>query len=138
MQQYTLVSNAKFNIDKTEAFSLNGKLDSSWNSILTEHNIPTYHHSRSVQAFRYLGFYLPYCTRQRRVLEDQLLVKVTTQCQIYSQRQLSILGRVTIMNVLILSKIWYSLRLLKPTKRLFQRLRSCIYQFIWQKKEPFS
>lgn len=136
MQQYTSVSNAKFNIDKTEAFSLNGKLDSSWNSLLTEHNIPTYHHSGSVQAFRYLGFYLPYCTRQRQVLEDQLLVKVTTQCQIYSQRQLSILGRVTIMNVLILSKIWYSLRLLKPTKRFFQRLRSCIYQFIWQKKHP--
>ncbi|KAG2228632.1 hypothetical protein INT48_001336 [Thamnidium elegans] len=29
MQRYTLVSNAKFNIDKTEAFSLNGKLDNS-------------------------------------------------------------------------------------------------------------
>ncbi|KAI9260433.1 hypothetical protein EDC94DRAFT_491154, partial [Helicostylum pulchrum] len=66
-----------------------------------------------------------------------LLVKVTTQCQIYSERQLSILGRVTIINVSILSRIWYSLRLLKPTKRFFQRLRSCIYQFIWQKKTPF-
>ncbi|KAI9274973.1 hypothetical protein EDC94DRAFT_509553, partial [Helicostylum pulchrum] len=127
---YTLVSNAKFNIDKAEAFSLNGKLGSYWNSILTEYNISTYHHSGSVQAFRYIGFYLPYCTRQRRVLEDQLLAKVTTQYQIYSQRQLSILGRVTIMNVLILSKIWYSLRLLQPTKQFFQRLRSCIYQFI--------
>ncbi|KAI9249098.1 hypothetical protein EDC94DRAFT_330500 [Helicostylum pulchrum] len=131
MLQYTTVSNAKFNIDKTEAFALNGKLDTSWVSVLTDHDISTYHHSGSVQAFRYLGFYLPYNTRQHRTLEDQLLLKVTTQCQIYSQRQLSILGRVTIMNILILSKIWYSLRLLQPTKQFFQRLRSSIYQFIW-------
>ncbi|KAI8070214.1 hypothetical protein BDF21DRAFT_322541, partial [Thamnidium elegans] len=65
---------------------------------------------------------------------DQLLLKVTTQCQIYSQRQLSISGRVTLINVLILSKIWYSLRLLTLTKRFLQRLRSLIYQFVWQKK----
>ncbi|KAI9258706.1 hypothetical protein EDC94DRAFT_585981 [Helicostylum pulchrum] len=51
-------------------------------------------------------------------------------------RQLSTLKRVTIMNVLILSKIWYSLRLLQSTERFFQRLRSSIYQFIWQKKHP--
>lgn len=136
MHRYTLVSNAKFNIDKTEAFALNGKFDNSWNSILRDHDISIYYHYGSVQAFRYLGFYLPYSTRQRQLLEDQLLLKVKTQCQIYSQRQLSILGRVTVINVLILSKIWYSLRLLKPTKRFFQRLRSSIYQFIWQKKHP--
>lgn len=29
-----------------------------------------------------------------------------------------------------------SLRLLKPTKHFFKRLRSTIYQFIWQKKHP--
>jgi hypothetical protein len=61
---------------------------------------------------------------------------VKTQSQIYSQRQLSIMGRVTVMNILILSKIWYTLRLLKPTQRFFQRLRSIIYQFVWQKKHP--
>lgn len=136
MMQYTSVSNAKFNIDKTEAFSLNGKLNTSWKCLLTHHDISTYYHAGSSQAFRYLGFYLPYCTRQRRLIEDRMLVKVTTQCQIYSQRQLSILGRVTIVNILILSKVWYSLRLLNPTKRFLQRLQSLIYQFVWQKKHP--
>lgn len=40
------------------------------------------------------------------------------------------------MNILILSKIWYTLRLMKPTKRVLSSLRSIIYQFIWQKKHP--
>ncbi|KAI9356680.1 hypothetical protein BD770DRAFT_345611, partial [Pilaira anomala] len=40
------------------------------------------------------------------------------------------------MNALILAKIWYSLRLLQPTKRFMNRLRSCIFQFIWKKKHP--
>ncbi|KAI8083476.1 hypothetical protein BDF21DRAFT_397730 [Thamnidium elegans] len=89
MQRYTLVSNAKFNIDKTEAFSLNGKLDISWKSVLNDHDISTYYHNGSVQALRYLWFYFPYSTRQRRLLEDQPLLKVNTQYQINSQRQLS-------------------------------------------------
>ncbi|KAI8081099.1 hypothetical protein BDF21DRAFT_324200, partial [Thamnidium elegans] len=69
MQQYILVSNDKFNIDKIEAFWLNDKLDRFWKSILTDHNISTYYHTGSVQAFRYLGSYLPCCTRHRRLLE---------------------------------------------------------------------
>lgn len=136
MQKYTMVSNAKFNVDKTKAFSLNGKRDPSWTSLLTSNNISIYHYLGSTSPFRYLGFYLPYSTAQRRTLEDQLLLTVKTQSQIYSQRQLSIMGRVTVMNILILSKIWYTLRLLKPTQRFFQRLRSIIYQFVWQKKHP--
>ncbi|KAI8061376.1 hypothetical protein BDF21DRAFT_348025, partial [Thamnidium elegans] len=55
---YMAVSNAKFNIDKTEAFSLNGKMDPSWNAILTDLTISTHYHTGSMQTFRYLGFYL--------------------------------------------------------------------------------
>ncbi|KAI8061377.1 hypothetical protein BDF21DRAFT_348205, partial [Thamnidium elegans] len=55
---------------------------------------------------------------------------------IYSQRQLSISGQTILINVLILSKIWYSLRLLTPTKRFLRHLRSLIYQVVWQKKHP--
>ncbi|KAK4516955.1 uncharacterized protein ATC70_000283 [Mucor velutinosus] len=61
---------------------------------------------------------------------------VKPQCQIYGQRQLSILDRVTIVNSLILSKVWYSLRMLKPTERFLEKIKSCVYQFVWQKKRP--
>ncbi|CAO3672760.1 unnamed protein product [Rhizopus stolonifer] len=55
---------------------------------------------------------------------------------IYSQQQLSLWGRVTIMNTLILSKIWYCLRLLQPTQSFFRSLRTIIYGFVWQRKRP--
>ncbi|KAG1056590.1 hypothetical protein G6F43_001535 [Rhizopus delemar] len=40
------------------------------------------------------------------------------------------------MNVLILSKVWYTLRLLRPTVGFFKALNKQIYQFIWQNKSP--
>lgn len=136
MQNYESVSNSKFNEDKTEAFSLNGKRDVGWENILSTWQITTYHHQGSVSAFRYLGFYLPYNQAQRAIIEEQLVNTVKVQCALYSQRQLSIRGRVTVMNILILSKIWYTLRLLKPTKKFLASLRTMAYQFIWQKKHP--
>lgn len=42
MQRDTSVSNAKFNVDKTESFSLNGKQDTSWQSVLANNNISQY------------------------------------------------------------------------------------------------
>jgi hypothetical protein len=46
------------------------------------------------------------------------------------------MGKVTIVNVLISSKIWYYLRTFRPTQAFFSSLRSIIYQFVWQKKSP--
>jgi hypothetical protein len=136
MDNYARVSNAKFNENKTEVFSLSGPWNQDWNAPLQSLNITTFHHQSSLQPFRYLGFYIPYNARQRKVIEGQLLLKVQQQCIIYSKRQLSILGRVTIMNVLILSKVWYTFRLLRPTAYFFGELKKLIYQFVWQKKSP--
>lgn len=136
MHRYSIVSNAKFNEDKSEAFALNGKLDVKWSSVLLRNNISKYYHRGIATCMRYLGYYLPYTAQQRSQLESQMLQNVRSQCQLYSQRQLSIRGRVTIANTLILSKLWYTLRLLKPTKRFFDQIRSTIYQFVWQKKTP--
>ncbi|KAG0758316.1 hypothetical protein G6F57_010040 [Rhizopus arrhizus] len=73
---------------------------------------------------------------QRRYLEGHLLQLVKTQCDIYSQRQLSIRGRATIANSLILSKIWYVQRLVHLPKDFFKRLRSILYQFVWRNCKP--
>jgi hypothetical protein len=136
MQPYSDVSNAKFNEEKSEAIFLNGKIDDEWVTELQSFNITSYYHERSVNVLRYLGFRFPFSTRQRTTLEDSLIHTIRQQCHIYSQRQLSIQGRVTITNILILSKLWYYLRLFQPTKRFFHKLDSTIYQFIWQKKTP--
>ena len=136
MRRYAAVSNAKFNEDKSEAFSLNGRLSLAWQTQFLNMNIQVYHHQGSGNAFRYLGLYFAYTPAQRAQTEEMLLSSVRQQCHIYGQRQLSILGKVTIVNSLILSKIWYSLRLLKPTKRFIENVKKAIYQFVWNKKAP--
>lgn len=136
MGRYAAVSNAKFNEDKSEAFSLNGRRSAFWQASFTAMQVHTYHHQGSGAAFRYLGLYFAYNTTQRAQTEEMLLTSVKKQCQIYSQRQLSIMGKVTVANSLILSKIWYSLRLLKPTKRFLANIKKCLYQFVWNKKTP--
>lgn len=136
MNQYAAVSNARFNDTKTEAFFLNGRVDEIWKNQLTEMGVTKMYHQGSSSNLRYLGFYIPFSTSQRHGIEQQLLSTIKTQCHIYSQRQLSILGKVTITNSLILSKLWYCLRLLRPTQAFFSSVRSLIYQFIWKKQCP--
>ncbi|KAK4519880.1 uncharacterized protein ATC70_010124 [Mucor velutinosus] len=136
MANYAAVSNAKFNDDKSEAFSLSGRRSPAWVRAFEEIHVHTYHHQGSIAAFRYLGLYFAYNHAQRAQTEEMLLNTVKTQCAIYSQRQLSIMGRVTVVNSLILSKMWYSLRMLRPTKRFLVNIKSCVYQFVWKKKWP--
>jgi hypothetical protein len=136
LSAYASVSNAKFNEAKTEAIFLNGKKNIEWIPHIQAMHISILHHRGSLHTLRYLGFHIPFTPRQRLAIQEQLLSTIKTQCQLYSSRQLSIMGRVTVANILISSKIWYCLRIFRPTKGFFSTLRSIIYQFIWQKKSP--
>lgn len=136
MDQYASVSNAKFNQHKTEAFALNGRQDATWQQTLDNHNISIYYHQDSPQPFRYLGFTMCYTPSQRISIIHQLLANIRKQVGLYSARHLSIKGRVTIMNTLILSKIWYTLRLLNAPKSFFKSLRSICGRYVSQGKHP--
>ncbi|KAG0806624.1 hypothetical protein G6F20_010985 [Rhizopus arrhizus] len=136
LNRYSLVSNAKVNIHKTEAFSLDGRPYPEWIEFFSTQGITKWHDHTSPSPLRYLGFPLIQSLTQRRYLEGHLLQLVKTQCDIYSQRQLSIRGRATIANSLILSKIWYVLRLVHLPKNFFKQLRSIVYQFVWRNCKP--
>ncbi|SAL96475.1 hypothetical protein, partial, partial [Absidia glauca] len=136
MSEYASVSNARFNKSKTEAIFLNGIQSRTWAQAIRNMNITILHHRVSNHTLRYLGFYIPFSASQRRTIQEHFLSVIKTQCQLYSTRQLSIMGKVTIVNVLISSKIWYYLRTFRPTQAFFSSLRSIIYQFVWQKKSP--
>ncbi|KAG1369278.1 hypothetical protein G6F61_012466 [Rhizopus arrhizus] len=129
-------TNAKVNIHKTEAFSLDGRPYPEWIDFFSTQGITKWHDHSSPSPLRYLGFPLIQSLTQRRYLEGQLLQTVQSQCDIFSQRQLSIRGRVTIVNSLILSKIWYVLRLVHLPKDFFKKLRSIVYQFVWRNCKP--
>jgi hypothetical protein len=136
LNQYSLVSNAKFNQRKTEAFAINGQKDHQWQTILNDDSILTYHTRHSVEPFRYLGFYITYTIAQRNFIQEKLLTKIKSAIRLYSTRNLSLRGRVTITNTLILTKIWYCLRLLQPTQEFLKSIQSLVYGFVWQKKVP--
>ncbi|KAG0901624.1 hypothetical protein G6F33_013001 [Rhizopus arrhizus] len=136
LQTYGQVSNAKVNLSKTEAIFLNGKSSSQWQQLLTQHQILKWHDHTKSQPLRYLGFPVIQSIAQRRYVEDQLLQNIKTQCSIYSQRNLSIRGRVTVTNTLLLSKLWYSLRVISLPKSFFCQIRSTIYQFISKGIKP--
>ncbi|KAG0975382.1 hypothetical protein G6F28_012939 [Rhizopus arrhizus] len=136
LDRYGSVSNAKVNIHKTEAFSLDGRSYPEWIAFLAAQGISKWHDHSSPSPLRYLGFPLIQSFHQRRYLEQQLLQTVKSQCTIYSQRRLSIKGRVTIVNALILSKLWYVLRMVHLPTTFFRRLNSAIYQFVWHNCKP--
>ncbi|CAO3600825.1 unnamed protein product [Absidia cylindrospora] len=137
MTAYTQVSNAHFNQHKTEAFSLSGTQDDDWQRILESHDITNFYHRFSLTPFKYLGFRMCYTPKQRQLVCQNLLQTVTTQINIYSQRRLSIKGRTTIMNSLILSKVWYALRILVAPASFFSSLQRLISRFINGAKHPF-
>jgi hypothetical protein len=77
--------------------------------------------SRIQQRVNYVGF---------------LLKKVKTADQIHSTRSLSVVGKATVLNSLILSKLWYILRVTPLTVEDIRLLRSLAIQFLWKNIFP--
>ncbi|KAG2201537.1 hypothetical protein INT47_007414 [Mucor saturninus] len=117
MDKYARASNAKFNEDKSKAFSLNGKHDRDWETILTSRNISTYYHKSSLSILRYLGFYLPYSAQQRQSLESKLA---------------------ELLSPIFYCRLNYGVVYAFSTRlnSFFKTLRFTVYQFVWQKKKP--
>jgi hypothetical protein len=136
LNQFSKASNAKFNQSKIEAFSLNGNQDEGWKTFLQQYNISNYHTNRSPEPFRYLGFYMVYTTVQRDYIQDKLIATVNDQITRYSVNQISLRGRTTVINTLVMTKIWYVLRLFQPTQAFLQKMKSLMYNYVWRKKYP--
>jgi hypothetical protein len=130
LSTYGNVSNARLNMHKTEAISLNRQHKPLWINFLADQNISQWHDDFANEPLRYLDFSPVQSPVQRKYLENQLLQIVKTSCAMYSQRVLSLRGRLTVVNTLILSKIWYCLRLARVSQSFFSQLQSVVYQFV--------
>ncbi|KAG1049071.1 hypothetical protein G6F43_008584 [Rhizopus delemar] len=130
---YAKASNAKVNFNKTEAVSLSGSrlcYQRIWRTPLLQQQIHSWHDSSSREPVIYLGFPLHSSIAQRDTYLTSLLSKITTGMQLHSHRSLSVRGRVTILNSLILSKLWHVLRILSVSKLFFKKLKSQISGWI--------
>ncbi|KAG0862823.1 hypothetical protein G6F16_012252 [Rhizopus arrhizus] len=130
---YSAASNARINFHKTEAFALSGKhsiFHSTWRTPLTQSNIHAWHDCNAPEPIVYLGYPIFHNSRQRNVFQDRLLKKIENACNIHNHRSLSFRGRVTIANCLVLSKLWYVLRVFSVTKQFLSSVVSIVAKFI--------
>ncbi|KAG0775157.1 hypothetical protein G6F22_013513 [Rhizopus arrhizus] len=127
---YASASNAMLNYSKTQAFSLSSDPNPTWQQFLITQNIHSWHDCRSTDSLIYLGYPVYSSTSQRNLFVDQLTSKIALSCQIHSQRNLSIRGRVTVLNCLIFSKLWHVLRIVPLTQAQIAKIQGLGAKFL--------
>lgn len=131
MDLFCRASNARFNYTKVEAFSVSGRDTSRfWHRPLTNMNIHHLHTAKDATPIIYLGFPLIQSTQQRLSYVNSLIGKLKQAIQIHSCRSLSVMGKATVVNTLILSKCWYIFRVTPLTEQDLQRITSVAIQFL--------
>ncbi|KAG1399221.1 hypothetical protein G6F59_013359 [Rhizopus arrhizus] len=118
------------NYSKTQAFSLSSDPNPTWQQFLITQNIHSWHDCRSTDSLIYLGYPVYSSTSQRNLFVDQLTNKIALSCQIHSQRNLSIRGRVTVLNCLIFSKLWHVLRIVPLTQAQIAKIQGLGAKFL--------
>ena len=131
MKLFCSASNAKFNNDKVKAFSVSGRDTwDNWRLTLTRLQIRHLHSVEDDASIIYLGFPLIQSRIQRVNIMAGLVAKLKSSVELHATRSLSVVDRATFLNSLILSKLWYILRVTPLTGADFKQLRSVAIQFL--------
>ena len=64
------------------------------------------------------------------LFQSRLIAKITQACDIHKQRNLSIRGRATVLNTLILSTLWHVLRTTWVSQAILAAIRSVCRKFL--------
>ncbi|KAG1136076.1 hypothetical protein G6F37_012404 [Rhizopus arrhizus] len=104
--------------------------------MLRSYNITQWHDKSCPTAAIYLGFPLTQSSTQLKDFLANLIVRVQKQADYLSQRNLSVLGRSTVVNSLILSRIWHAIRVIAPPRDFLSKIRSIVIQFLSKRSFP--
>jgi Reverse transcriptase (RNA-dependent DNA polymerase) len=119
-------SGARFNLAKCEARIFSGLPDlSEWPSRL-----------KIVDTVKICGVY--FGANASLMIENKLKEKITASFKTLKSRHLTILGKVTLINTLILAKLWYTATCTILNDPFFRWLDGVIFSFIWTSKEKVS
>ena len=111
-------SGAKLNLAKCEACIFSGRPDlSGWPSWL-----------KIVDAVKICGIY--FGARASLLMEDKLKQKITSSLKTFGSRHLTLLGKVILINTLVLSKLWYTATCTIISDPFFRWLDGAIFSFI--------
>ncbi|CEP13066.1 hypothetical protein, partial, partial [Parasitella parasitica] len=131
MDLFCRASNARFNYSKVEAFSISGRdTRSFWSRSLAAMNINHLQISTDPHPLIYLGFPLIQSTLQRNTFVRSFISKLKQTTISHSCRSLSIVGRATVVNTLLLSKCWYFFRVTPLSSQELNQIKSVAIQFL--------
>ncbi|CDH61095.1 hypothetical protein RO3G_10580 [Lichtheimia corymbifera JMRC:FSU:9682] len=130
IHRYCQASNAKLNHQKSMAVALNGKVSPEWRQRFSEQDFHQWHDSAAADAAIYLGFPLTSTRSQLDTFLQLQLDKLRKYADILSQRRLSIRGKALVANALLLSRIWYCLRIIPLTQQYLGSIQSIIGRFL--------
>jgi endonuclease/exonuclease/phosphatase family metal-dependent hydrolase len=131
MGLFRRASNAKFNYNKVEAFSLSGRDTwAFWQQSLEEMLITKLTTKKDTNPIVYLGFPLIQSTVQRSTYMNTIVAKLQTATGLHATRSLSVVGKATVANTLFLSKCWYILRVTPLTQQDIHKITSVMVRFL--------
>lgn len=117
-------SGAKINEDKTVCMRF-GKVP-----VLTENFA-----FKEVQEIKILGVILGKDEKSTRVkMWEEIIGGMERRLVFWRYRNLNLKGKILIVNVLMLSKIWYIMSVSSMPLWVAQKIKRCILEFLWEKK----
>lgn len=130
IDHYCKASNAKLNHQKSMVVALNGRVSPEWRQGFSDQGIHQWHDRSTADAAIYLGFPLTSTRSQLETFLQLQLDKLRKYADILSQRRLSIRGKALVANALLLSRIWYCLRIIPLTQQYLGSIQSIIGRFL--------
>ncbi len=129
-EKFRVISGLSVNLDKTEIFPI-GSLKNTDANLYNKHDVKW-----SPNCVKALGIHI---THDRQALihlnYDPLKIKVENIIKIWSQRNLTIYGKVAIIKAFLQSQLVYQLTVLPaPPKDFFQVLEKLLFKFLWSNK----
>lgn len=131
LDYYAKISGLKINFSKTQVIWIGSKKFSK----------EIFHHSKwklnwGSQEFTLLGINFSVTISEIESLNyDNKLLEINKLIKSWNRRNLTVLGRITILKSLILSKLTFLLLCLpNPSSKFVDDLNSTLFQFIWQSK----
>jgi len=128
MHTYGRASNARLNLRKTVAFPLHNNLGPLQGSFQRD-GVQT-HSKNAEEALIYLGFPIALTPRQRNHFFNSIHLKIKKHISLLGGRQLSVLGRGTIANSLLLSRLWHAMTVHSPSQAWTKQVQSTIRKYV--------
>ena len=130
LKRFEMASGCNINESKTEGLLVGGALRPV---------LPYQINWNPAHGMKVLGvqFFTDYKTTQTYTWK-QLVKRMQVRAEKLSSRDLSMTGRATLANSLLLSKAWHVATVIPPTKATIQKINTIVFKYIYNYKEPHT